>query len=157
MKSLIIFLIGAIAGAVALNFYQRHRASTTPPPKAVAPAAPAPAKASPESSSLEQKLKEWRLTPADIKQDIAKTGKVVRSKAAEVGSRMSDARIVAVVKAKYVLDSGLSALAINVDCHDGEVVLNGTVKSPDLIGRAVALALETDGVKNVVSRLKVSK
>lgn len=149
--ALIFFVLGVIAGAVALSVYQhRESRATAPSPRA------APAPAAPAASTLNQKLKEWRLTPDDIKHDLAKTGQVVRSRASEVGARIGDARIVAVIKAKYILDSELSALAIDVDCHNGQVVLNGTVKSPHLIGRAIALALDTGGVKNVVSRLKVS-
>lgn len=149
--ALIFFLIGAFAGAFALRYYQR---SQTPAATRPAPARPA---ASPDTgSALARKLQAWRLTPADIKEDLARTGQVVRSQAAEVGGRMADARIVAVIKAKYVLDSTLSALDIDVDCHDGRVVLKGTVQTPNLIGRAIVLALDTKGVKNVVSRLKVS-
>lgn len=154
--ALIFFVLGAIAGAVGLHLYQRSESRAAARPLRAPPAAAAHPKLTPAPSTLDQKLRQWRLTPNDIRHDLAKTGQVVRSRAAEVGSRIADARIVAVIKAKYVLDSELSALAINVDCHDGEVVLKGTVKSPHLIGRAVALALDTKGVKNVVSRLKVS-
>lgn len=156
-NALIFFLVGAIAGAVALHLYQRSEGRAAASSPRTAPPAPAVrSNAAPAPSALNQKLTEWRLTPDDIKHDLAKTGQVVRTKAAEVGARISDARIVAVIKAKYILDSDLSALAIDVDCRNGQVTLKGTVKSPYLIGRAVALALDTEGVKNVVSRLKVS-
>ncbi|MFA5056755.1 MAG: BON domain-containing protein, partial [Opitutaceae bacterium] len=105
--------------------------------------------------SLDRKLREWKLTPEDIKQDLVQTGKVIRAKTTAVGERIDDARIIAVVKAKYVLDSDLSALAISVDCRDGDITLSGVVKSPALIGRAIALALETRGVRNVTSSLTV--
>jgi hyperosmotically inducible protein len=157
-NALIFFLIGAIAGAFAFRLYQ-HGESRVPAPSSPAPATAepvAPASTAGIGDSLAQKLKEWKLTPADIQQDLAKTGEVVRSKTAEVGERLDDARVVAVIKAKYVLDSNLSALAISVECHDGEVTLGGTVKSAELIGRAVGLALDTHGVHNVVSRLKVA-
>jgi osmotically-inducible protein OsmY len=81
---------------------------------------------------------------------------VVRSKAAVAGEKITDARILTVIKAKYVLDRDLSAIDINVDCKDGDVVLNGTVASADLIGRAAVLALDTNGVRNVTSRLTVA-
>jgi len=147
-----------MAGAFALHFYQRSESRRKPSIAAV-PATvehQAQTTAVRVQDSLAQRLQEWKLTPADIKRDLAKTGEVVRSKTAEVGEHLDDARVVTVIKAKYVLDSDLSALAINVDCHDGEVTLTGTVKSADLIGRAVGLALETHGVANVVSRLAVA-
>jgi hyperosmotically inducible periplasmic protein len=157
MKNAAIFLlIGFIAGILAYRQYERK----SPPPPAVAASAPASADDSPAASapskSLDQRLKDWKLTPEDIKDDLAKTGQVVREKSVAVASRIDDARVVAVIKAKYVLDSTLSALAINVACQDGVVTLTGTVKSPDLIGRATALALDTHGVHKVVARLSVS-
>jgi uncharacterized membrane protein len=165
--ALIFFLLGAIAGAFALYVYQQ------PAPAAVAAAntgsslsskaraavddigAKTRDTASRVKDSMADKLQEWHLTPDDIKADLAKTGQVVRSKTAVVGDRISDARIVAVVKAKFVLDRDLSALDINVDCRDGDVSLRGTVATHDLIGKAVVLALDTDGVHNVVSQLTV--
>ncbi|MGQ9695827.1 MAG: BON domain-containing protein [Thermodesulfobacteriota bacterium] len=52
-------------------------------------------------------------------------------------------------------DPDLSALSISVSTAAGRVTLSGTVGSPELIGKAVALALETEGVREVVSTLKV--
>ena len=163
----IFFLLGAMAGAFALYLYQQ------PEPVAATAAHPGTtlstkARATAEDvgastldtarrvkDSVSDKLAEWHLTSDDIKADLAKTGQVVRTKAAAAGDRIGDARIVTVVKAKFVLDRDLSALDINIDCKDAEVVLNGVVATPDLIGRATALALDTDGVRLVTSRLKV--
>ena len=105
--------------------------------------------------SIEEKLKEWRLGPDDIKSDLAKTGEVVRQNAQSAGEKINNARIVAVIKAKFVLHHELYAHEIDVDCHDGNVALRGYVGSHDLIGKAVALALDTDGVRHVVSNLGV--
>ncbi len=159
MRFILIFLIGAIAGAVALYFYEQRQ----PQPVAHlrAKAAPRAEKlrdaASNAQDSIAEKLQAWKLTPADIKADLAKTGRVVRAKSQEIGARIDDARVVAVIKAKFVLDSALSARSIGVECHDGDVTLTGTVESPDLVGRAVALALDTHGVRNVASQLSVQK
>ncbi len=155
MKSAVFFLvIGAIIGAYVMHVYEQRDAANTHPSVA-APAAATRSAATDAKDSLSQKLAEWKLTPDDIKQDLARTGEVVRSKAAGLREGIADARVVAVIKAKYLLDSQLSALAIDVDCHGGEVTLKGSVQSPELIGRAIALALETSGVHNVVSRLTV--
>ena len=106
------------------------------------------------------KLTEWKLTPSDIKDDLAKGGRIVRSKAAKAGATagamFDNAKVVTVINAKLVADSQLSALKINVDADKGVVTLKGTVKSPDLIGRAIALALDTDDVTQVVSLLTVA-
>ena len=109
--------------------------------------------------AIADKLVEWKLTPADIKADLEKTGRVVRDKTLaageKVGGALDNARIVTVINGKYVADKDLSARKIDVDADKGVVTLNGTVGSEDLIGRAIVLALNTDGVTQVVSLLKV--
>ena len=47
-------------------------------------------------------------------------------------------------------------MAIRVDCRDGEVTLAGTVTNAENLGRAVALALDTDGVHNVISKITLA-
>ena len=110
--------------------------------------------------AIAAKLTEWKLTPSDIKTDLEKGGRVVRSKSSTVGAKagatFDNAKVVTVINAKLVGDSKLSAIKINVDADQGIVTLKGTVKSPDLIGRAIALALDTDDVVQVVSLLTVS-
>jgi osmotically-inducible protein OsmY len=60
------------------------------------------------------------------------------------------------VKAKYILDRDLSACDIHVSVLDGRVTLSGSTGSPDLVGRAVALALDTDGVLGVDSKVGIA-
>lgn len=106
------------------------------------------------------KLKEWKLTPADLKEDLAKGGRIVRSKSASVvektGEVFDNARLVTVINGKFVADRDLSALKINVDADNGVVTLKGTVKSPELVGHAMGVALDTDGVRQVISILTVA-
>ncbi len=107
------------------------------------------------------KIVDWKLTPADIKADLEKSGRVVREKSVAAGEKsgevISDARIVTVINGKLLAASDLSVFKINVDADKGIVSLTGTVKSPELIGRAVVLALDTDGVTQVVSLLKIEE
>ena len=111
--------------------------------------------------AVADKLAEWKLTPSDLKSDLEKGGRVVRSKAATVGAKtgvmFDNAKVVTVINAKLVGDSKLSAIKINVDADNGTITLKGTVKSADLIGRAVVLALDTDDVVQVISLLTVEK
>jgi len=83
----------------------------------------------------------------------------VRRKAEDIGEKVadatSDARAVTEIKAKYAMDKTLSVWNISVDCSQGHVALSGTVSSPDDVGRAVALALEADGVRDVTSTITV--
>ncbi|HVT73959.1 MAG TPA: BON domain-containing protein [Lacunisphaera sp.] len=110
-------------------------------------------------NAIADKLRDWKLTPSDLKTDMQKGGRVVRDKTQaageKVGGAIDNARIVTVINGKYVADSDLSALKINVDADNGVVTLKGTVKSLDAVGKAMALALDTDGVHQVVSLLTV--
>ena len=105
--------------------------------------------------AVADKAEDWKLTPENIKEELLRTGRVVRNKAKAVGERLDDARIIAVIKGKYVVEKDLSTFAINVDCSDGAVKLTGSVASFELIGRAVTLALQTGGVHRVDSQLVV--
>jgi osmotically-inducible protein OsmY len=163
MKGLLIFLLGALCGAFGWHLYlenQSHYSPLTDVPHAMRSDAGSAMDKTKDAAgnmtdSINDKLRDWKLTPEDIKSDLAKTGQVVRSKTAVAGEKIADARILTVIKAKYVLDRELSALEINVDCQDGRVALRGTVASADLIAKAVALALDTNGVIGVTSTLAV--
>ena len=95
----------------------------------------------------------------DIKEELARTGVVVRRRAQKIGGAIADTatntRTTTAIKAKYAVDPKLSALKISVDTTDGLVTLSGTVSSHEEIGRAMKVALETDGVREVVSTLQM--
>jgi osmotically-inducible protein OsmY len=111
------------------------------------------------SDAFKAKLDTFDLRSDQIKDELASTGKVFRRKAEDIGEKMadaaSDARAVTEIKAKYAMDKTLSAWSISVECSQGHVTLSGTVSSPDDIGRAVALALEAGGVRDVTSTITV--
>ncbi|MEO6034695.1 MAG: BON domain-containing protein [Verrucomicrobiota bacterium] len=94
-----------------------------------------------------------------IKDELAKTGKVIRKKAKQAGNAISDAagdaRITTEIKGKLAVEPGLSALKISVDTTDGVVTLAGTVESHEAIQKAMNLALAVDGVSQVISTLQV--
>ncbi len=110
-------------------------------------------------NAVSDKLTEWKLTPSDIGRDLENGARVVRNKTVAAGEKVAsvadDARIVTVINAKLVADSDLSAWKIDVDADAGVVTLKGTANSPGSIGKAILLALDTDGVTQVVSLLKV--
>jgi len=95
----------------------------------------------------------------NIKQGLAKSGRIVREETRELGAAIadstSDGRITAKIKAKLLADRDLSGLSISVDTTDGRVTLAGTVTSHENIGKALRLALETEGVVEVASTLQV--
>ncbi|MDB6028059.1 MAG: hypothetical protein JWM68_4282 [Verrucomicrobiales bacterium] len=94
-----------------------------------------------------------------IKDELARTGRVVRKKTEEAGEKIvdatADARVTAAIKTKLARDPDLSALSISVNTTQGKVTLSGTVASHALIKRAIDLALQTDGASEVVSTLQV--
>jgi len=156
MKNIILLLLGAVIGALSYHIYlkrdyippgQTTTASVVERTKEVATEA---------KDAIAAKLVEWKLTPADIRRDLSSANKVVRTQAKSAGETMSDARIVAVIKGKYAIETDLSALSINIDCTAGRVTLNGQVDSVELVGKAIRLALETDGVTEVESLLTVA-
>lgn len=111
------------------------------------------------SDALRAKLETLDLNATQIENNLAHTGEVVRHKAYDIGqaavSAASDTRAVAEIKAKYARDPSLSVWKISVSCNQGHVKLSGAVSSPDDVGKAVALALEADGVRDVTSTIKV--
>ena len=111
------------------------------------------------SDALRAKLDTLDLHTDQIKDELARTGKIFRSKTQDAGTQVadaaSDARAVVEIKAKYAEDKTLSAWNISVGCTQGHVTLSGSVSSPDDIGRAVAIAMDADGVHDVTSTLVV--
>ena len=141
MKALFFFVIGVFAGAYAV-----HVADTR---------WPAVREAGSARDAIGERLREWHLGTDDIRGDLARTGQVVRAKAEIAGGRIGDLRLAAVIKAKFVLDRDLGAGEIAVAVADGSVTLTGTAPSAEAIGRATALALDTEGVRSVTARLAV--
>jgi hyperosmotically inducible protein len=94
-------------------------------------------------------------------EELKRTGRVVRRKTEGATTKLeevtADARTTAAIKGKLALDSELSALDISVDTTDGLVTLAGRVDSPEDMARALELALEQDGVREVVSTLQIVK
>jgi hypothetical protein len=182
MKTLLIFLLGAAIGIIAYQYFKEDRAlrdtktvaevertpsgttttTTTTPAPAARPSMIDQARdtAVATKDAIANKFAEWRLNAPEIKEELARTGRVVRSKTEAAGhtiaTSVDNGRIVSFIKAKYAFDKDLSARAIDVDAANGKVTLRGTVSSPELLGKAVALALDTEGVMEVNSLLTVA-
>src|SRR5580765_2096413 len=111
--------------------------------------------------TIQDKLKVLDLRSDDIKDELARTGKVVRRQAKEAGQAIADAtadaRITAAIKGKMLADRELSALSISVNTTEGVVTLSGTVSSSENVSKAMLLAMETDGVREVISTLQVKQ
>jgi osmotically-inducible protein OsmY len=110
------------------------------------------------TETVKDKLKDWSLSTTNIQQELERTGKVVRKKAQEIGTAIADAtadaRTTAAIKAKLVKDPDLFALSVSVNTTEGVVTLSGSVSSPEQIRKAMELALETEGVREVISTIQ---
>jgi osmotically-inducible protein OsmY len=150
MKSFLCFLAGVVLGVAG------HWHVTQPQSKG----ALSDAKESIQdgATNLGRSLKE-AFTADTVKEELARSGKVIREKTRKAGDAIADAtadaRTTAAIKTKLIQDSGLSAFKIDVDTTDGVVTLSGTVSKHEEIAHAMNLAWETDGVHKVVSTLQV--
>ena len=155
MKIFVSLLFGIIIGAFAVWIYRDNQEKSRPHNVGEQ------IKDSAQSArdAVADKWRELKLRTEDITNELAGTGRVIREKAQAAGRAIADAtadaRITGAVKAKLVADSGLSSLSISVNTTDGVVTLAGAVSSAEQISKAIALAMETDGVNKVISTLQI--
>ena len=105
----------------------------------------------------------------DVRQTVGTTG-VDTQKAREVGAKvgektataadqarraLTDGTLTAKIKAKMALDDTVKALDIDVDTVGTTVTLSGVVATDAQRQKALQLARETEGVKQVVNQLQV--
>jgi hypothetical protein len=86
----------------------------------------------------------------------AKVGATAAEAANKAGEILTDGALTAKIKSKMALDDHVQARSIDITTRDHVVTLSGTVRSVLEHDRAVQLAKETNGVTQVVDRLKVS-
>jgi hyperosmotically inducible protein len=155
MRVILALIVGVALGGAVVWYYSSEQSKTQMHSAAnqVATAAKS------AGDTIQEKLKALDLRPQDVKDELARTGQVVRRKAKEAGQAISDAtldaRTTAAIKGKLITSRNLSALSISVNTTDGVVTLSGTVPSTDAISEAMLLAMETEGVKEVISTLQV--
>jgi hyperosmotically inducible protein len=85
-----------------------------------------------------------------------RAGQEISQKTAEAAKSaqeaLSDGALTAKIKAKMALDDTVKALNLNIDTVDGVVTVKGRVRSTAERDRALALARETNGVRQVIDR-----
>jgi osmotically-inducible protein OsmY len=142
-KILLIFLLGAAAGAGGFWYFQQAKTKTQ--------LAEAKDRVTYAAWKAGKSIQEFA---AEIKQELSHSGQVVREKAKTTGDAISAASVTATLKAKLLAESGLRG--VGVETTDGVVTLSGEASAHEDIARAMKLALETDGVHKVVSKIQVS-
>ena len=104
-------------------------------------------------------MTEWRLGDSEIQADIDRGVAIVRTKDSIVGAptgHTDDSVIETMVKGKLQADSVTSKCTIDAKAKNGEVTLSGNADKASQVGRAIALALDTQGVTKVSSEIKIS-
>jgi len=155
MRVIFALIVGVLVGAAAVFFYATRQGRATV--KTTGDQLETTTKSA--RDGLQEKMKQYNLTPDQIKADLTRTGQVVRRKAAEAGQALADAtadaRTTGAIKAKLLAHQDLSAMSITVNTTEGVVTLSGSVNSAEDISKAMLLAMETEGVKEVISVLQV--
>jgi osmotically-inducible protein OsmY len=92
-------------------------------------------------------------------EQVKRAGEEISQKTAAAaktaGEVLSDGALTTKIKAKMGLDDTVQALDLNVDTVDGVVTVTGKVRSTAERDRALALARETNGVRQVIDRIVV--
>lgn len=105
------------------------------------------------------RITEWRLAPSELQADLDRGVTIVRTKDTAIGAptgSTDDQVLQTMVKGKIQADSETAKATIEVVANNGEVMLKGTADSASTLGRAIALALDTQGVTKVSSDVKVT-
>lgn len=85
----------------------------------------------------------------------AEVGEKTAAAASQAKAALDDGALTAKIKSKMALDDSVKALNIHVDTTNGIVTVSGTARSEAERQRALQLAKETNGVREVVDRLVV--
>ena len=89
------------------------------------------------------------------KHGAEKAGEATKDAAIKTKDVTADASITSAVKTKFLADTKVAGLKIDVDTKDNVVTLTGNVKSEAEKAEAIRLAKTTTGVKSVVDKLTV--
>ena len=104
------------------------------------------------------------LTGCQGRADVNRTASAVASDvkvgtekvAAKAGDQLADGWLTTKIQSKFVADPDIKATDINVSSRDGVVTLKGRVQNEPMRSLAVAIAQNTDGVKQVVDQLSAT-
>ena len=73
----------------------------------------------------------------------------------QAGMVYDDTVIAAKVKGRLTEMMGAKVIGVDVDVYQGEVTLQGRVRSPNMENRVVAVAARVPGVRKVINLLKI--
>lgn len=109
---------------------------------------------------IEAKYTEWKLNAQDLEADIAAKRPIVRTKSntgAPTGS-MDKSTLQTAVEGRIKADAELANLKLDINAdRKGEIQLEGKAQNASQIARAMAIALDTDGVQKVTSKIDIDE
>ncbi len=110
--------------------------------------------------NVDAKLTEWKLSSREIEADVTANRDIIRTKdmvGAPTGNTDKSA-LQDTVTANIKSDAQLANLKLDINAdRKGEIQLEGKASSADQIGRAIAIALNTEGVYKVTSKVRIDK
>lgn len=86
---------------------------------------------------------------------ISNAGMVSKEPGSTVRNIIPDSAITASIKSDFLADKAINGLSIHVETINGVVTLTGTVPNSEMKMRAESIAQSTDGVKEVISKLRI--
>jgi len=92
---------------------------------------------------------------ADVKETASDAAAKIKAESAEARDQLTDVWLSTKIHSKFVGDRDIEARDISVSTKDGVVTLKGRVLNEPMRQLAVAIAKDTDGVRQVVNQLDV--
>jgi hypothetical protein len=104
---------------------------------------------------LNARMTEWRLNNADLEADLKANREIVRTNTTTSPTgKVDKGTIEKAIKGRLNSDSNLANLKFDANCNaKGEVTLEGKARTADQIAHAIAVALDTDGVSKVTTKI----
>ncbi len=105
---------------------------------------------------MSARMTEWRLSGTDLDADLAANRAIVRSRtsAGAPTGQIDKGTIEKAIKGRF--HSEIPDLKIDANANaKGQVELEGKVRTSDQVAKAIAIALDTDGVTQVTSKIKL--
>ena len=110
------------------------------------------------TTGVDDKMQQEAKDAADATEDERARAKAKGREAGEdTADAVTDAGITTAVKTKFLADTDVAGLNIDVTTNGGVVTLTGKVRTAAERQEALALARDTRGVKRVVDRLTVAR
>jgi len=118
----------------------------------------AAASVSQASRDVSMRMSEWKLSASDIEADVMANKPVVRTRTDAVTptGKIDGDTLENAIKGRLHSDAKLANLKFDVNANSkGEVELEGKARTTDQIAHAMAVALDSDSVTKVTSKIKL--